>query len=65
MDQNTLKAMVDDLEYRKAELRDQLKKNGDAISALQAVCEHEFVADGRDSHHSYEKCKYCGIEQKA
>ena len=65
MDQNTLKAMVDDLEYCKSELNDQLKKNRDAISALQAVCEHEFVSAGHDSHHSYEKCKYCGLEQKA
>ena len=56
--------MVDDLEYRKSELNDQRKKNEEAISALQAVCEHEFVPGGRDSHNSYEKCKYCGLEQK-
>lgn len=64
MDQTTLKAMIDDLEYRKSELKDQLKKNEDAISALQAVCEHGFVSAGHDSHYSYEKCKYCGLRQK-
>jgi hypothetical protein len=65
MDQNTLKAMIDDLEYHKAELIEARAKTDEAIRALQEICEHKFVADGHDSHNSYEKCKYCSVQQKA
>ena len=64
MDQNTLKSMIVDLEYREAELNAQLKKTKDAISALQEICEHDFEYQGHDSHSDWVKCKYCGKEQK-
>ena len=39
MDQNTLKTMIDDLEYRKAELIDQRGKTDDAIEAIHvSIC---------------------------
>lgn len=64
MNQNTLKAMIDDLEYRKAELIDQRAKTDDAIKAIQEICEHDFECQGHDSHSDWVKCKYCGKEQK-
>jgi hypothetical protein len=64
MDQETIKSMIADLEYRKAELIDQRGKTDDAIKALQDICEHKFIPNIPDSHHRYEKCKYCGKEQK-
>lgn len=30
-----------------------------AITALQAVCIHEWKPNGNDSHYDYEKCDIC------
>jgi hypothetical protein len=64
MDQKILKIAIDDLREKIVKLREQDKRLQDGIVALQNICEHEYESSGRDSHHSYEKCIYCGIEQK-
>jgi hypothetical protein len=65
MDQAVLQVAVEDLEQKRIQLGEQQLKIEKAILALQEICEHEFEPSSRDSHYSYEKCKYCGIEQKA
>jgi len=65
MEQAVLQVAVEDLEQKRVDLNQQVIKIEKAIKALQEICEHEFEPDGRDSHHSYEKCKYCGVTQKA
>jgi len=65
MDQTVLQVAVEDLEKKRIQLGEQQLKIEAAIRSLQEICEHEFEPSNRDSHYSYEKCKYCGIEQKA
>lgn len=45
------------------ELQAKLKNINEAVSALQAICEHDYVYSGHDSHYSYEVCKYCQHER--
>ena len=65
MDQAVLQVAVEDLEQKRIQLSEQQLKTEAAIRALQEICEHDFESSSRDLHYSYEKCKYCGIEQKA
>lgn len=46
-------------------LIERLRAVNRAIDALRYLCEHDWSDAGHDSHHSYQKCKVCGLEEKA
>lgn len=31
---------------------------------LQKLCSHDWVGDGHDSHHDWQKCRICGETEK-
>lgn len=35
-----------------------------AIESLRAICEHEWIPAGNDSHYDYEVCCHCGERRK-
>jgi len=43
---------------------EKAKKAKAVIETIQDLCDHEYVADGYDSHKSYWKCTYCGRREK-
>lgn len=44
---------------------ENLKKiTEELIKTLQSQCEHVMKYYGNDSHHTYERCIYCGFEGK-
>lgn len=50
---------VQKLETEKADLQERIKKIDHAVAAIQAVCEHEFIEIGHDSHYRYFTCQLC------
>lgn len=52
---------LDELFEKREDCHKRLKRINEAITALQYLCEHEWVSDGHDSHHIYEKCKLCRL----
>ncbi len=63
MEQNVIKTVIDDLIIKRNNISLQFKQIEEAIEALQNVCEHKFYPD-HPEHPNYEKCIYCGKEQK-
>lgn len=57
MDIKTLRVELEKSEARTVALRKGLE-------ALQLVCAHDWEDSGHDSHHSYQRCKVCGFEEK-
>lgn len=52
------------LQYKIKKAKEEISKIDIAIKAFQEVCDHNYIADGRDSHHSYVVCTICGKEEK-
>ncbi|MEQ1862322.1 MAG: hypothetical protein ABMA13_20580 [Chthoniobacteraceae bacterium] len=44
-------------------LADRIKTVRGAIASLRALCDHEFVSAGNDSHYNYVRCTRCGHEE--
>ena len=53
------KQLVANMVKEMSDLEHAREKLLDAVKALQAVCKHEWVPDGHDSHKDYEKCHIC------
>ena len=70
-DKEKKRSMIDDLRQLGYKFNKKRENVIDAISALQKVCDHIYPNGnnayhycGHDSHHSYEKCDFCGKEQQ-
>lgn len=56
------KEMVEPLLKVRKELSVKLNNVDDAIRSLQAICDHDYINDGHDSHKDHYKCKNCSHE---
>lgn len=56
--------IIQKLHDDRVELTNKLKDINNAISALEKVCDHDYVYSWHDSHYDYFRCKKCGKEIK-
>ena len=45
-------------------VKKRLKNIRDVIDSSQKICDHEWEADGNDSHNNYVKCRLCHLTRK-
>lgn len=55
-----MKATLSKLRERLEEGTTEMTKLRKAIEAMQNVCEHDWVDNGRDSHKDHYVCTICG-----
>jgi hypothetical protein len=55
--------VLDIIEKRK-HLAEKIAALDKAIESFRAICEHEWMPAGNDSHHDYEVCRHCGERRK-
>lgn len=60
-----MKEVIENLEAEKAELKERIGNIEEAIKAIRKICKHENEDYGHDSHHSYVKCKICGLVEQS
>lgn len=48
----------------KEQLVARVRKLDAFIEAAQEICTHDWMDSGRDSHHSWQKCKKCTLEEE-
>lgn len=54
------KQLFKDIEAEIAETNLKLSALKNARTTLKALCEHDWVAHGHDSHYAWEICTVCG-----
>lgn len=55
----TAKEVLDWLFEKRDKQHKEVQKIDIAIRALQAICDHDLVDDGHDSHKDHYKCSIC------
>jgi hypothetical protein len=56
--------MIKELLKERAALEERLKHIDEAIKHLRAICEHQWIPGGNDSHYHYQQCARCGKTRK-